>query len=193
MIGTMISGPVRRATFGERMAMWMSILGCFRIESRARIQSIPPATLALMIQRYCSPYHHISSVLIADMFYQVSPYNLWSVRIVRYLSILFALLTFFWWTILLVSTFVTPPGFHTRGSGFFPFSYSSLALANLLFTLVFFAIPSKAVRVLSIVMGGILLLDVILVLAVEKTRHEEGWVGMVSVLCKSEVHRISTL
>lgn len=112
----------------------------------------------------------------------VSPYNLWSVRIVRYLTILFALLTFIWWTILLVSTFVTAPGFHTRGSGFFPFSYSSLALANLLFTLVFFAIPSKAVRVLSIVMSGILLLNVILLLAVEKTRHEEGWVGMVSVL-----------
>lgn len=85
-----------------------------------------------------------------------------------------------------MSTFVTAPGFHTRGSGFFPFSYSSLALANLLFTLVFFAIPSKAVRVLSIVMSGILLLNVILLLAVEKTRHEEGWVGMVSVLCKSE-------
>ncbi|KAK7753204.1 hypothetical protein SLS62_004723 [Diatrype stigma] len=112
----------------------------------------------------------------------VSPYNLWSVRIVRYLTVVFALLTFVWWAILLVSTFVTPPGFHTRGSGFFPFSYSSLALANLLFTLVFFAIPSKAVRVLSIAMAGILLLDVILLVSVEKSRHEEGWVGMISVL-----------
>lgn len=97
---------------------------------------------------------------------------------------MFALLTFVWWAILLVSTFVTPPGFHTRGSGFFPFSYSSLALANLLFTLVFFAIPSKAVRILSIVMAAILLLDVILLVSVEKSRHEEGWVGMISVLCK---------
>ena len=115
---------------------------------------------------------------------QVSPYNLWSVRIVRYATIVFALLAFFWWTILLVSAFVTPPGFSTRGSGFFPFSYASLALADLAFTLVFFAIPSKAVRVLSVVMGGILVLDVILLLAVEKTRHAEGWVGMVSVLCR---------
>ncbi|KAI2467693.1 hypothetical protein F4781DRAFT_400832 [Annulohypoxylon bovei var. microspora] len=112
----------------------------------------------------------------------VSPYNLWSVRIVRYLTILFTILTFVWWTILLVSTFITPPGFHTRGSGFFSFSYTSLSLANLLFTLVFFAIPSKAVRILSIVMGGLLLVDVVLLISVEKTRHEEGWVGMVSVL-----------
>ncbi|KAI1416005.1 hypothetical protein F5Y13DRAFT_141046 [Hypoxylon sp. FL1857] len=112
----------------------------------------------------------------------VSPYNLWSVRIVRYVTILFTILTFVWWTILLVSTFVTPPGFHTRGSGFFPFSYASLALANLLFTLIFFAIPSKAVRILSIAMGALLVVDAVLLISVEKTRHEEGWVGMASVL-----------
>ncbi|KAI4863740.1 hypothetical protein F4820DRAFT_361765 [Hypoxylon rubiginosum] len=112
----------------------------------------------------------------------VSPYNLWSVRIVRYLTVLFTILTFVWWTILLVSNFVTPPGFHTRGSGFFAFSYASLALVNLLFTLIFFAIPSKPVRVLSVVLGALLLVNAILVISVEKTRHEEGWVGMVSVL-----------
>ncbi|KAI8966024.1 hypothetical protein F5Y11DRAFT_236619 [Daldinia sp. FL1419] len=112
----------------------------------------------------------------------VSPYNLWSVRIVRYLTVLFTILTFAWWIILLVSIFVTPPGFHTRGSGFFPFSYASLALSNLLFTLVFFAIPSKSVRVLSIILGALLLVDTVLLMAIEKTRHEEGWVGMVSVL-----------
>ncbi|KAI0140993.1 hypothetical protein F4776DRAFT_661816 [Hypoxylon sp. NC0597] len=112
----------------------------------------------------------------------VSPYNLWSVRIVRYLTTLFAVLTFVWWTILLVSMFVTPPGFHTRGSGFFPFSYAGLALATLIFTLIFFSIPSKAVRILIIVMGVLLVVDAILLISVEKVRHEEGWVGMVSVL-----------
>ncbi|KAI2784777.1 hypothetical protein F4815DRAFT_441080 [Daldinia loculata] len=112
----------------------------------------------------------------------VSPYNLWSVRIVRYLTILFAIVTFAWWIILLVSTFVTPPGFHTRGSGFFAFGYASLTLANLLFTLIFFAIPSKPVRILSIVLGALLLVNAVLLLSIEKTRHEEGWVGMVSVL-----------
>ncbi|KAI1105235.1 hypothetical protein F4804DRAFT_304735 [Jackrogersella minutella] len=112
----------------------------------------------------------------------VSPYNLWSVRIVRYLTILFTILTFVWCTVLLVSTFVTPPGFHTRGSGFFAYSYASLTLANLLFTLIFFAIPSKSVRILSVIMGALLLVNAVLLISVEKTRHEEGWVGMVSVL-----------
>lgn len=115
----------------------------------------------------------------------VSPYNLWSVRLVRYLTIIFTILTFVWWTILLVSIFVTPPGFHTRGSGYFAFSYSSLTLANLLFTLIFFAIPSKSVRIMSVVMGALLLVDTILLIAVEKTRHEEGWVGMISITCMS--------
>ncbi|KAK6865747.1 hypothetical protein PG995_002275 [Apiospora arundinis] len=112
----------------------------------------------------------------------VSPYNLWSVRIVRWITIILTLVTFAWWILQLVGEFVTPPGFHTRGSGFFAFSYASVALANLLFSLVFFAIPSKSVRILSVVMSGFLLIQTVLLLSVEKTRHEEGWVGMVSVL-----------
>ncbi|KAF5016253.1 hypothetical protein F66182_12128, partial [Fusarium sp. NRRL 66182] len=40
----------------------------------------------------------------------VSPYNLWSIRALRYLTIAFTLITLVWWILLLVSTFVTPPG-----------------------------------------------------------------------------------
>ena len=112
----------------------------------------------------------------------VSPYNLWSVRLVRWLTIFLTVATFVWWVLQLVSQFVTPPGFHTRGSGFFPFTYASVTLANLVFTQIFFAIPSKAVRVLSLVQASLLLVAAVLLLAVEKTRHEEGWVGMTAVL-----------
>ncbi|KAI0432956.1 mitochondrial integral membrane protein [Xylaria sp. FL1042] len=112
----------------------------------------------------------------------VSPYNLWSIRITRYFTVFFTLVAFAWWTILLVSTFVTPPGFYTRGSGFFPFSYASLALGNLLFTLLFFAVPSKAVRVASIVTSALLLINAIVLISVHQTRYEERWVGMASVL-----------
>ncbi|KAI1432407.1 mitochondrial integral membrane protein [Xylaria sp. CBS 124048] len=112
----------------------------------------------------------------------VSPYNLWSVRATRYITILFTLITFVWWVILLISAFVTIPGFHTRGSGFLSFSYASLALANLLFTLVFFAVPAKAVRIASLIIAVLLLIDAIILISVQQTRHEEGWVGIVSVL-----------
>lgn len=83
----------------------------------------------------------------------VTPYNLWSIRILRYVTVFLTTLTFFWWVIVLVSTFATPPGFHIRGSGFYAYSFASLALANMLFTLLFFEIPSKSVRVLSFVMA----------------------------------------
>ncbi|KAI0508405.1 mitochondrial integral membrane protein [Xylaria bambusicola] len=112
----------------------------------------------------------------------VSPYNLWSIRVTRYFTILLTLIAFAWWIILLVSTFITPPGFYTRGSGFFPFSYASLALANLLFTLVFFAVPSRAVRIASIAISILLLINVIILISVQQTRYEEGWVGIASVL-----------
>jgi hypothetical protein len=80
----------------------------------------------------------------------VSPYNLWSIRILRYLTILFTLVTFVWWILLLVSTFVTPPGIGTRGSPWFAFGFATWTLANLIFTLLFFEVPSKSVRILAI-------------------------------------------
>ncbi|KAK2603864.1 hypothetical protein QQS21_003988 [Conoideocrella luteorostrata] len=112
----------------------------------------------------------------------VSPYNLWSIRILRYLTVLFTIITFAWWVLLLVSTFATPPGFHTRGSGFLAFSFASLSLANMGFVLIFFGVPAKAVRILSFVMSFLLLLDMIILLAVQQTRYEEDWVGIATVI-----------
>ncbi|POR38883.1 Uncharacterized protein TPAR_00916 [Tolypocladium paradoxum] len=112
----------------------------------------------------------------------VSPFNLWSIRILRYLTLVFTAVTFAWWIVLLVSAFATPPGLHTRGSGFFAFSYASLALANMFFTLIFFGVPSKSVRILAIIMALLLLLDMVLLLSVQQTRYEEGWVGTASVV-----------
>ncbi|GAP86175.2 putative integral membrane protein [Rosellinia necatrix] len=112
----------------------------------------------------------------------VSPYNLWSIRISRYFTILFAIIALAWWTILLAATFFAPPGFHSRGSGFSAFGYAGLALANLLFTLLFFAVPAKAVRIASLVTGCLLLINTVLLVSVQQTRYEEGWVGVASVL-----------
>lgn len=83
----------------------------------------------------------------------VSPYNLWSIRILRYLTLLFTAVTFVWWVLLLVSVFATPPGLHTRGSGFLAFGFTTLTMANLGFVLIFFGVPSKAVRILAFVMA----------------------------------------
>lgn len=83
----------------------------------------------------------------------VSPYNLWSIRALRYLTVAFAIVSFIWWVMLLVSVFATPPGFQLRGSIWLALSYASLTLATVLFTLVFFGVPSKSTRVLAIFMS----------------------------------------
>ena len=75
---------------------------------------------------------------------QVSPYNLWSVRALRYFSVLFAIVTFLWWVLLLVSIFVSPPMMHSRGSGFFDFSYTYPWQPSRRYTLLLYAFQSNA-------------------------------------------------
>lgn len=110
----------------------------------------------------------------------VSPYNLFTVRFTRYLTIFFTFITFLWWVLLLISLFITPPGLSTRGSGFFGFSYASVALSTLIVQLLFFSAPSKAARILAIVMAVLLVIDMIFILAVPQIRHEEAWTGVAS-------------
>ncbi|EFQ94892.1 hypothetical protein P3342_001335 [Pyrenophora teres f. teres] len=112
----------------------------------------------------------------------VSPYNLWTVRAMRYLTILFLIISFLWWVLLLVSIFVSPPGLHTRGSGFFDFAYTCLTIGNLLVVTIFFITPAKGLRITTAIIAGLLAIDMILILSVPRLRLEEGWVGIASVV-----------
>ena len=100
----------------------------------------------------------------------------------RYLTVLFAVITFLWWVLLLTSVFVSPPGMHSRGSGFFDISYTSLTLGNLLVALIFFITPAGAIRIELAILSILLLVDIIIVTAVPHIRLEEGWVGVTSLL-----------
>ena len=71
---------------------------------------------------------------------------------------------------------------HSRGSGFFDFSFTTLTLGNLLVALLFFAIPSKAMEWGSLIVAFFLLVDTVIILAVSRVRLEEGWVGIASVI-----------
>ena len=113
---------------------------------------------------------------------QVSPYNLFRVRALRYFEVLFLVISFLWWVLLLVSTFVSPPKFNSRGSGFFDFSYTSLTIGNILVGLLFFSVPSTPMGILSMVLSVLLIVDMIVILAVTRVRAEEGWVGIASVI-----------
>jgi hypothetical protein len=84
---------------------------------------------------------------------QVSPFNLWTVRAVRYVTIALAFISFVWWALLLVSAFATPPGLHTRGGGFYALANATVATCLLVFHLAFFSTPSKSTRVLCVSMA----------------------------------------
>ena len=71
---------------------------------------------------------------------------------------------------------------HSRGSGFFDFSYTTLTLGNLLVAILFFSTPSKPMEIGSLVVAGFLLIDMIIIVAVPRLRVEEGWVGIASVV-----------
>lgn len=71
---------------------------------------------------------------------------------------------------------------HSRGSGFFDVSFTTLTIGNILVALIFFAVPSTAMGVLSMAISVLLLIDMIIIFAVPKIRAEEGWVGIASVI-----------
>ncbi|KKA28452.1 hypothetical protein TD95_002584 [Thielaviopsis punctulata] len=112
----------------------------------------------------------------------VTPYNLWSVRILRLMTMVIAAITVIWFCVLLISMFATPPGMHTPGSVFYSLFYTIVSMITLTSLLLFFDAPAQSSRILSLIVAVVLVLDTVLVLAVEKTRIEEGWVGVASVL-----------
>ncbi|KAI9931541.1 hypothetical protein ASPWEDRAFT_25587 [Aspergillus wentii DTO 134E9] len=112
----------------------------------------------------------------------VSPYNLWSIRALHGLTSVFLGLSFIWWTFILVSLFVDPPAMHTRGSGFFSFSFTTLTVGYLIIALMFFTIPSKPMTLWGVVLSIFLLVDMCVIFGVPSLRVEEGWVGIASVV-----------
>jgi hypothetical protein len=113
---------------------------------------------------------------------QVTPYNLWAVRFLRYLTVFAAMINFIWWILLFVSIFVTPPGLNTPGSGYTDFAYVTLTMGNLLITLLFFSLPSAALRISMSIVSVLLIVDMIIILAVSQIRHEESWPGIASII-----------
>ena len=92
------------------------------------------------------------------------------------------MVTFLWWTLLFISIFVSPPGMHSRGSGYFDVSYALLTMGNLAVAIIFFAVPSRALEVLCAAVTVLLIVDVIVIAAVPQLRSEEGGVGIASVV-----------
>lgn len=82
----------------------------------------------------------------------VTPYNVWSVRVVRSISIVLLVVTLLWWCLILISAFITPPGLYVRGSPFFAFAFTTVALLDIVTLALFFSAPSRGHRI----QGGLL-------------------------------------
>ncbi|KAL7276829.1 hypothetical protein RUND412_000170 [Rhizina undulata] len=137
-------------------------------ESSERTSLLPPSSH--------NPYH------ASGNHPTVSPYNRFSVRSLRYISILLFIVSALWWVLLLIGTFVTPPGMGARGGGWFEFGYSTLATAGLALGLMSYGTPSKVERVLWMVMWALGAVDLIIIASAGQLRWEEGWVGVSSVV-----------
>lgn len=64
----------------------------------------------------------------------------------RYVTLFMLIVSLAWWALLLISAFATPPGLHTRGSGFFALANATVAVFLLAFNLTFFGTPSMSTR-----------------------------------------------
>lgn len=71
---------------------------------------------------------------------------------------------------------------HTRGSGFFGFSYTTLAVGYLVLGRLFFAIPSKPMTIWGVVLSVFLVVDMCIILGVPRIRLEENWIGIPSAV-----------
>ncbi|RVD80843.1 uncharacterized protein DFL_008730 [Arthrobotrys flagrans] len=112
----------------------------------------------------------------------VTPLNLWSIRFLRYFTITFLVVACGWWLVLLVTMFVSPQGFHSRGGGWFAFGYTSLAIGILMLLLFSFTTPSRAEEVVQSIIAVLLLVNLIIILSAPGLKEEEGWIGLGSAI-----------
>ena len=70
----------------------------------------------------------------------------------------------------------------SRGSGYVSFAFTTLTAANLLIAVLFFATPSKATQISGLIVAVFLAVDMIIILAVQRLRAEEGWIGIATII-----------
>ncbi|CDK26039.1 unnamed protein product [Kuraishia capsulata CBS 1993] len=112
----------------------------------------------------------------------VSPLNVRRVRISRGVITLSTVVSALWFILLLVSDFVSIPGFNNRGRSFFELDLIFLSLIANFTALTFFTVPSPFERTVGYVTSGFIAFVLFLILVVPYLRHQHGMVGFLTVL-----------
>jgi len=110
----------------------------------------------------------------------VTPLNLMSIRFLKYSTLALLIIACAWWLVLFVATFVSPPGIHAPGGGWFAFANTSLSIGILILLLTSFTVPSRAEEVVQSIIAVLLMVNLIIILSVAGIRHEEGLPGIFS-------------
>lgn len=108
----------------------------------------------------------------------VSPLNVKNVRISKAILGLSSVISLFWIIFLIVSDFISIPGFNNHGRSFLEFNLVLLTLLNSLVSQLFFTVPSNIDRVIGYSTAGIIGFDLFLVLVVPGLRYDEYMVGI---------------
>ncbi|AOA69070.1 GQ68_03566T0 [Komagataella phaffii GS115] len=112
----------------------------------------------------------------------VSPLNVRNVRICRFILGAIINVSLVWLVLLLISDFVSVPGFDNRGRGFIEIDLILLSLFANASTLCFFTIPSKLERSLDMAIAGIVTLDLLIMLLYRRFLHDRGGLGFATML-----------
>ncbi|CEP20336.1 unnamed protein product [Cyberlindnera jadinii] len=105
----------------------------------------------------------------------VSPLNVKNVKIAKFVLNGFTILSTLWLILLLLSDFVSIPGFNNRGRSFLEINFILISFFSTCSTLLFFTVPSELERVLGYVTSAFLALILVVLLVVE--RGEMGLIG----------------
>ncbi|KAJ8097632.1 hypothetical protein POJ06DRAFT_261947 [Lipomyces tetrasporus] len=104
----------------------------------------------------------------------INPYNIFWIRTMRRLSLLFAVFAVIMFLLFLISMFFTIPALHTRGGNFLIMMLVLVSIGNLAISLFAFGIPSKSERIVNWMMMAFLLIDLIFIVSAPKLRNYEG-------------------
>lgn len=107
----------------------------------------------------------------------VSPLNLYRIQILRLCLLVFLMINVVVFLLVLVSDFISIPGFFTAGRSFYELDLTIYNVATTLITLFCFAVPAYYERLLGYVSALLVVVDVVVVLSVPYLREQKGFLG----------------
>lgn len=112
----------------------------------------------------------------------VSPLNLDRIKLLKYIQLVLVFVNLVLFFVLLFSDFFPIPGFNNRGKSFLQIDLVLICLLINGLNQASFVVPAYYERIGGYIVLGLLLIDLILVIAIPDTRQEQGFLGSFLIL-----------